>query len=155
MSNASYSLLLKQVDALIESETDYIANTANISSLIYNNMERVNWVGFYFFRDNELVLGPFSGQPACTRIPVGKGVCGSAFERRVTMLVEDVHEFPGHIACDAASESEVVVPFHTPSISGVFDIDSPERARFGGDEKAFFEAVVALLVKRFSQAPAV
>lgn len=150
MLNANYSLLLKQVDALIESEADYIANTANISSLIFNSVERVNWVGFYFFRDNELVLGPFSGQPACTRIPIGKGVCGSAYEQRTAMLVEDVHAFPGHIACDAASESEVVVPFFTSQISGVFDIDSPEQARFGTEEKAFFESVVALLVKRLN-----
>ncbi|RBP48352.1 GAF domain-containing protein [Arenicella xantha] len=148
MSNASYSLLLKQVEALIESESDYIANTANISSLIYHGMERVNWVGFYFLRDDELVLGPFNGQPACTRIPVGKGVCGTAFASNKSMLVKDVHEFPGHIACDAASESEVVVPFKTATVSGVFDIDSPERARFTASEKEFFEAVVALLLKK-------
>ena len=148
MSNVSYSLLLKQVQALIESESDYIANTANISSLIYHSMERVNCVGFYFYKQQELVLGPFSGQPACTRIPVGKGVCGTAFEQRETLLIDDVHEFPGHIACDAASESEVVVPFVTQTVSGVLDVDSPERARFTVDEKAFFEAVVALLVAR-------
>lgn len=144
MSQEDYSLLLKQVEALIESEPDLIANAANISALIYHNLENVNWAGFYFLKDGELVLGPFGGQPACTRIPLGKGVCGTAFSERQTKLVDDVHAFPGHIACDAASESEVVVPFETNTVSGVLDIDSPVLARFGEAEKIFFEQVAAL-----------
>jgi len=140
-----YRLLLKQVHALLKDETDLIANTANISSLLFHNLEDVNWVGFYFLKHRELVLGPFSGQPACTRIPIGKGVCGTAFVEKTTKVVADVHQFPGHIACDAASESEIVVPFRTAEVQGVFDIDSPVIARFGADEQTFFEAVVEAL----------
>lgn len=147
MENSPYSLLYKQAQALTSSESDLIANMANVASLIYHNMDRVNWVGFYCFRQDELVLGPFSGQPACTRIPLGKGVCGTAFAKQRTLLVNDVHEFPGHIACDAASESEVVVPFKAVELSGVFDVDSPDRSRFGAQEQEFFEAI-ALLISR-------
>ena len=150
MSQETYSLLLKQCEALIESEYDYIANAANISSLLYNNLDKVNWVGFYFLREGELVLGPFCGQPACTRIPVGSGVCGTAFAQKQTQLVEDVHAFAGHIACDAASESEVVVPFETEQVSGVFDIDSPVLARFGAMEGRFFEQIVELYCARLN-----
>jgi len=150
MSQEKYTLLLKQCEALIESELDPIANAANIASLLYNNLDKVNWVGFYFLQGGELVLGPFCGQPACTRIPVGSGVCGTAFAQQQTQLVEDVHAFAGHIACDAASESEVVVPFETAQVSGVFDVDSPERARFGTTEGRFFEQVVELYCLRLS-----
>ena len=145
MSSDPYSLLLKQAEALISSETDFIANTANLASLLFNNLDEVNWAGFYFFKNNELVLGPFNGQVACTRIPVGQGVCGTAFEKQETLVVKDVHAFEGHIACDAASESEVVVPFSTSELSGVLDIDSPTKNRFGEAEKLFFEAIVKLL----------
>jgi len=146
MSNEKYSLLLQQADALISGETDVIANAANISSLLYHNVDEVNWVGFYFFKNDELVLGPFNGQPACTRIPVGKGVCGTAYAQKQAMVVDDVHAFAGHIACDAASESEVVVPFYTQGVSGVLDIDSPLKKRFGDAEKLLFEHVVELFV---------
>lgn len=144
MSNDHYSLLLKQAEALMAGEPDFIANAANISSLLYHNVEQVNWVGFYILREDELVLGPFSGQPACTRIPLGKGVCGTAYSEQKTLIVTDVHAFPGHIACDAASESEIVVPFNTHEYRGVFDIDSPVQERFGNDEKELFEAIAKL-----------
>jgi len=144
MNQDNFPLLLKQVEALIENETDVVANAANISSLLYHNFDDVNWVGFYFLKDGELVLGPFSGQPACTRIAVGQGVCGTAFSEKQTQLVNDVHAFPGHIACDAASESELVVPFESQGIAGVLDVDSPSLARFGENEKVFFERVAQL-----------
>lgn len=148
MPHEHYSLLLKQAEALVNSESDFIANTANLASLLFNNLENVNWAGFYLFRDNELVLGPFNGQVACTRIPIGKGVCGTAFETQETLVVEDVHAFAGHIACDAASESEVVVPFSTRDFRGVLDIDSPVVNRFGNAEKALFEGIVELIELR-------
>ncbi len=148
MPQEHYSLLLKQAEALVSSEPDFIANTANLASLLYNNLENVNWAGFYLFRGNELVLGPFNGQVACTRIPVGKGVCGTAFEVQETLVVKDVHAFDGHIACDAASQSELVVPFNTPGFRGVLDIDSPVVNRFGAAEKVLFEGIVELLEQR-------
>lgn len=145
MTNKHYSLLLKQAEALMSGEPDFIANAANISSLLYHNLEQVNWVGFYILRGNELVLGPFSGQPACTRIPIGKGVCGTAFFENKTLIVSDVHAFPGHIACDAASESEIVIPFDSSKgFSGVFDIDSPVLNRFGVEERQLFESIAGL-----------
>lgn len=146
MTNTDYSLLLKQVQSLLESETDPLANAANLSALIYRSVPRLNWSGFYFFKPDQqqLVLGPFHGEVACTRIDVGKGVCGTAFAQQQTIVVADVHQFEGHIACDAASESEVVVPFETKIISGVLDIDSPEKNRFSEAEKDFFESVVSL-----------
>lgn len=140
----NYPLLLQQARALLESESDPIANAANLSSLIFYNVEHLNWAGFYFLRGDELVLGPFNGQVACTRIEIGKGVCGTAFATNTTQLVEDVHAFEGHIACDAASESEVVVPFMTDQLSGVLDIDSPQRARFGKDEQELFEGLAKI-----------
>lgn len=144
MTNKHYALLFKQAEALINGEPDFIANAANISSLLYHNLEEVNWVGFYIFRQDTLVLGPFSGQPACTRIPIGKGVCGTAFCEQKTLIVNDVHAFAGHIACDAASESEIVVPFKSKEIVGVFDIDSPVLNRFGDEEKQLFESIAKL-----------
>lgn len=146
--NANYHLLVKQAEALIEGEPDPIANSANISSLLFNSLDNVNWVGFYFEKGGELVLGPFSGQPACTRIPIGKGVCGTAFDTKETQIVADVHAFPGHIACDAASESEIVVPFYTDKVSGVFDIDSPILNRFGEAERWLFESVTNLFIAK-------
>ena len=141
-----YNLLLKQAEALIASETDIVAVTANLSALLFNGLERINWLGFYFLRDAELVLGPFQGNVACTRIPVGQGVCGAAFNNNETLIVDDVHLFDGHIACDAASESEIVVPFSRGDIAGVLDVDSPHKSRFGDPELVLLEAVVALLV---------
>lgn len=145
MTNKHYTLLLKQAEALMSGEADFIANAANLSSLLYHNLEHVNWVGFYIFRGNELVLGPFNGQPACTRIPLGKGVCGTAFSKQKTLVIDDVHAFAGHIACDAASESEIVVPFNAKEFSGVFDVDSPIKNRFQAQEKIFFESIVDLV----------
>ena len=136
--------LLKELLALLAGEPDPIANAANIASLIYARVPGLNWAGFYFLRGDTLVLGPFQGLPACTRIPVGRGVCGTAFERGETVVVDDVHEFPGHIACDSASLSEIVVPFSVPGgVSGVLDIDSPAPARFGPAERILMEAIAA------------
>lgn len=145
MMDKNYSLLLKQAEALVSGESDLIANMANISSLLFNSVNDVNWVGFYLYKDPELVLGPFNGQPACTRIPVGKGVCGTAYSEQKTHLINDVHAFEGHIACDAASESEVVVPFNQGDFSGVLDVDSPIKGRFGDQEKELFEAIASLI----------
>ena len=142
----NYNLLLKQAESLIASETDIVAVTANLSALLFNGLDRINWLGFYFLRDSELVLGPFQGNVACTRIPVGQGVCGTAFKNNKTLIVDDVHLFRGHIACDAASESEIVVPFSKGEIAGVLDVDSPQKSRFGEQESALLEAVVALLL---------
>ena len=142
----SYPLLLKQLTALLSVETDVQANAANLASFLYHNLEQVNWLGFYYQQGDELVLGPFHGQPACTRLEIGKGVCGTAFVNKSTEVVKDVHAFDGHVACDAASESEIVVPFFTANINGVLDVDSPVLNRFGDVEKDFFEAVVGIFV---------
>jgi len=150
MSTINYDLLLKQVEALISDERNTVANAANIASLLFNSLENVNWVGFYYQSGNELVLGPFNGQPACTRIPVGQGVCGTAFADKSPQLVHDVHKFEGHIACDAASESEVVVPFYSENLSGVLDVDSPLKNRFTELEQQLFESVVECYSRSFS-----
>lgn len=144
MNENNYSLLLKQAESLLSGETDIIANAANLSSLIYHHVDGLNWVGFYFYKETELVLGPFSGQVACTRIPLGQGVCGTAYSTDSTMVVADVHQFEGHIACDVASESEIVVPFKLEDLSGVLDVDSPNKARFGDSEQDFFEKIVQI-----------
>lgn len=126
-----YQRLTKQVIALIESETDLIANLSNISALLNMELEELNWVGFYLMKDDQLVLGPFQGKPACVRIPVGRGVCGTAVATNTVQRVHDVHEFAGHIACDAASNSEIVIPFSIDGeMFGVLDIDSPKVGRF-------------------------
>lgn len=130
-----YSHMSAQLRSLLESESDFIANAANFSSLLYNSLPDVNWVGFYLLKNNELVLGPFQGQPACVRIAIGKGVCGTAAELRQTVVVENVHEFPGHIACDSASNSEIVVPLiKGGQLIGVLDLDSPSLARFDDED---------------------
>lgn len=147
MSKETYSLLLKQLEALLSAETDSQANAANLSSFLYHNLEQVNWLGFYYQQGDQLVLGPFHGQPACTRLEIGKGVCGTAFANKATEVVKDVHAFEGHVACDAASESEIVVPFYTDKINGVLDVDSPVLNRFGNAEKDFFEAVVKIFIE--------
>lgn len=143
---AFYRLLNQQAQALIEQETDLIANMANLSALLFNQMPDLNWAGFYIMRDGELVLGPFQGQVACVRIPVGKGVCGTAVATGQVQLVKDVHEFPGHIACDAASNSEIVLPLrHKGDIIAVLDIDSPSLARFDADDQQGLEQFIAIL----------
>ena len=144
--NMDYISLLKSYKALIEKEDDFIALLSNTSAFIYNTVSDLNWAGFYLVKDNELVLGPFQGEPACTRIKYGDGVCGTALKERETMVVENVHEFQGHIACDSASNSEIVVPvFKDGKVIGVLDIDSPLFSRFKDDEKQFFEELVWVL----------
>lgn len=141
-----YGLLLKSYTGLIEKESDFIATLANTSAFIFNFVEKLNWAGFYLSSGEELVLGPFQGKPACTRIKYGNGVCGTAVSKAVTMVVENVHEFEGHIACDGASNSEIVVPLYkNGKIIGVLDVDSPEFSRFGNEEKEFFEKIVKIL----------
>ena len=140
-----YRELAGQLEALLAGESDPIANAANTSALLFQMMPDLNWAGFYMMRSGELVLGPFQGKPACVRIPVGRGVCGAAVAQQKTMLVEDVHAFPGHIACDAASRSELVVPLHgRDGVIGVIDLDSPSPARFDADDQAGIERIAAI-----------
>lgn len=137
-----YAQLLAQTQALLHGERDRIANAANLSALIYHALPDLNWAGFYFFDGNELVVGPFQGLPACVRIPLNKGVCGAAASTRQTQRVEDVNAFPGHIACDSASRSELVVPLYQgDTLLGVLDLDSPIPARFDADDQAGLEAI--------------
>ncbi|WP_338362715.1 GAF domain-containing protein [uncultured Pseudoalteromonas sp.] len=142
-----YQSLVKQTESLIAGESNVIANMANVSALLFTSLEDVNWAGFYFMDSpSELVLGPFQGNPACIRIPVGKGVCGTAAATLQTQLIEDVHAFEGHIACDAASNSEIVVPImKNDKIVAVLDIDSPTVGRFDTDDQAGLEALVKCL----------
>lgn len=144
-----YRELAQQLDGLLSDERDAIANAANTAALIFTSLPDLNWAGFYFLRSpSELVLGPFQGNPACVRIAVGRGVCGAAVEQRRSMLVEDVHAFPGHIACDAASRSELVVPLiRDGRILGVIDLDSPLPARFDFEDQRGVEAIAAIYVK--------
>lgn len=138
--------ILSQLGSLIEGERSSAANMANASALLNFFMNDINWVGFYLFDGRELVLGPFQGLPACIRIPMGKGVCGTSAERRETLRVEDVHAFPGHIACDAASNSEIVVPIvKEGQLLGVLDIDSPLKGRFDEQDQVFLERFVQIL----------
>ena len=133
---ALYRSLERELSALLADEHDLVANAANCASLLYHTLPDVNWVGFYFLRDDELVVGPFQGKPACVRIALGKGVCGTAAVERKTQVVADVERFPGHIACDPASRSEIVVPLvRRGELLGVLDIDSPKRARFDADDE--------------------
>ena len=142
------STLLKQVEALIEGETDLVANMANIAAVLYSNLDDVNWAGFYRVIDQQLVLGPFQGQPACIRIPIGTGVCGTAVSEDKIQLVDDVHQFDGHIACDVNSRSELVIPIrYQKRVIGVLDIDSPELARFNHNDVVEIRKVVSLLEK--------
>ena len=139
----NYELVTKQLNALLTGEKDLIANLANASALLYQFLSDVNWVGFYLLKNEELVLAPFQGLPACVRIPIGKGVCGTAVEKETTLLVEDVHAFPGHIACDAASRSEIVIPIrYEGKIIGVLDIDSPTVNRFSQEDQAHLEQFI-------------
>jgi GAF domain-containing protein len=144
-----YRELHAAIDAVTAGEADGIANMANVSALLWQYLPDLNWAGFYRMVDGELVLGPFQGKAACIRIPVGKGVCGTAVSERVTQLVADVHAFPGHIACDADSRSELVVPIISDGqVLGVIDLDSPRPARFDADDAAGVEAIAALLAAR-------
>jgi len=144
-----YAQLVDQARGLLAGERDRVANAANFSALVYEALPDLNWAGFYFYDGRELVVGPFQGKPACVRIAIGKGVCGTAALRRETQLVRDVHEFPGHIACDAASRSEIVVPLVDVSgeLIGVWDVDSPRLARFDEDDRAGMEALAAVFVE--------
>lgn len=144
---ALYAELAKQARALLDGEHDRIANAANLSALAYQALPDLNWVGFYLFDGTELVLGPFQGKPACVRIPLNRGVCGAAASQRQTQLVPDVHAFPGHIACDAASRSEIVVPLvHQGELIGVWDVDSPVPDRFDEDDRQGMEALCAIFL---------
>jgi len=137
-----YAQLLEQARGLLHGEHDRIANAANLSALVYHSLPDLNWVGFYFYDSTELVVGPFQGLPACVRIPLHKGVCGAAASTRQTQRVEDVHAFPGHIACDAASRSELVVPLvRNGELLGVFDLDSPLPGRFDAQDQQGLEAI--------------
>ncbi|MBQ2960955.1 MAG: GAF domain-containing protein [Oscillospiraceae bacterium] len=143
---SDYTTLNKELRALISGVPHKIANLANAASLLYNSLEDLNWAGFYLIEDGILVLGPFMGKPACIEIPVGKGVCGTAVAEKATQLVYNVHEFPGHIACDSASNSEIVVPLRkNGEIIGVLDIDSPSIGRFNEADKAGLEEFAGIL----------
>ena len=140
-----YSDLALAARGLFKDERDAIANAANLSSLIFNGLDDLNWAGFYFLRDGMLVLGPFQGNPACVRIEMGKGVCGTAAAKRETLIVEDVEKFPGHIACDVASRSEIVVPLvKNGTMIGVLDIDAPIQARFSAEDRTGMETLAKL-----------
>jgi len=144
-----YRALAAALDSLLEGEPDPIANLANASALLAQSLPRVNWCGFYLLRGEELVVGPFQGKTACVRIPLGKGVCGTAAARRETVVVPDVNLFPGHIACDAASRSEIVVPIVQDGIlRGVLDVDAPDTDRFDAEDRAGLEEFVRKLIPR-------
>ncbi|WP_226673691.1 GAF domain-containing protein [Rossellomorea aquimaris] len=145
-----FGLVTKQLKALLEGEPNQIANLSNASALLNQFMDRINWVGFYLFEEdsNQLVLGPFQGLPACVRIPLGRGVCGTAASDQKTLRIEDVHQFPGHIACDAASQSEIVIPLvKDGKLIGVLDIDSPEKARFDEEDQKYLEIFTEELLR--------
>lgn len=147
-----YELLIKQIDAIMEDIPYRISNLANAAALIFHALPDLNWAGFYLMQDGKLVLGPFQGREACIMIPVGRGVCGTAVERKETILVKDVHEFPGHIACDSASESEIVIPLIVNDlVIGVLDIDSPVKARFDEDDQTGLEKISELIEKMFER----
>jgi L-methionine (R)-S-oxide reductase len=150
-----YNDLAAELAGLIAGEPDPIANLANMAALIFERLPDLNWAGFYLMKGGELVLGPFQGKPACLRIGIGKGVCGSAVARRQSILVEDVHEFPGHIACDAASRSELVVPLIAADrVVGVLDLDSPSVGRFSDGDRQGCEALVAVMMAHLAHHPA-
>lgn len=144
-----YRLLVKQLDALTQDEREPLPNTANMSALLYHTLEDINWAGFYWLKGDELVLGAFQGKPACIRINIARGVCGAAVRTRECQLVPDVHQFAGHIACDSASLSEVVIPLELGDrVLGVLDIDSPSLARFTEDDVEGLRALCSLLTER-------
>jgi len=142
------------IKSLFEDETNFVANASNFTSYVYHQIANLNWVGFYFFDGKELVLGPFQGKPACIRISLGKGVCGSAARSKKTIIVDDVHEFPGHIACDSASNSEIVIPIIIDEkLLGVLDIDSPALNRFSEDDKKLLEEYLQILIDSSDMLP--
>lgn len=146
---ADYKLLEKQLDALIENESDLLANSANLVGLLYAGIPGINWLGIYILRGDELVLGPFQGSPACVRIPMGQGVCGTAAKEARTIRVDDVHAFDGHIACDPASKSEIVVPLQNgEKVFAVLDVDSPTAARFVEEDQVGLEKLCRRFVER-------
>lgn len=146
--SAHYGALAAQAQALFAGERDTIANAANLAALLWHGLPDLNWAGFYFFDGRELVLGPFQGKPACVRIALGRGVCGTAARERRTLIVANVEAFPGHIACDAASRSEIVVPLsHDDRLIGVLDLDSPCRARFDDEDRAGLEHLAKLWIE--------
>ncbi|MEB6298390.1 GAF domain-containing protein [Staphylococcus xylosus] len=146
VKETNYNLLAKQVSSLIEDESNLIAILSNVSALLNDSLDQVNWVGFYLIENNELILGPFQGHPACVHIAIGSGVCGTAVAQDETQLVADVHAFPGHIACDANSKSEIVVPIHqNEQIIGVLDIDAPITNRFSEADKIALENIVKII----------
>ena len=153
MKNATnYALLAEQLQALVKNVPYETANFANASALIWQGLADINWAGFYLMQDGALVLGPFQGKPACIRIPVGRGVCGTAVAEDKTQLVPDVHAFPGHIACDCASNSEIVIPIHNDgTVYGVLDIDSPLLGRFTEADQAGLETLVQILEQMLQQ----
>ncbi|WP_210126457.1 MULTISPECIES: GAF domain-containing protein [unclassified Staphylococcus] len=151
VSETNYHLLQKQVSSLIEDESNMIAILSNISALLNDSLDQINWVGFYLVEDNELILGPFQGHPACVHIAIGKGVCGTAVAKDESQLVGDVNAFPGHIACDANSKSEIVIPIHKDSnVIGVLDIDAPITNRFNNEDKQGLENIVAIIENQLS-----
>jgi len=151
---AVYAELASQIDGLLAGENDAVANLANAAAAIYHALPTLNWAGFYLARGEELVLGPFQGKPACVRIPVGQGVCGTAARSRRSILVPDVHEFPGHIACDAASRSELVVPLmRGNTLLGVLDLDSPLLGRFDTVDQTGCERLARVVTRHLSRPP--
>lgn len=149
----AYEELVEQAEHLMAGESDRIANAANLSALLYHSLRDLNWAGFYFWDGRELVVGPFQGKPACVRIALGKGVCGTAAATRQTQVVDDVHAFPGHIACDSASNSEIVVPLYDGDrLIGVLDIDSPVFKRFAEVDRNGLERIAALYVEAWKRA---
>ncbi|WP_278959457.1 GAF domain-containing protein [Aquipseudomonas alcaligenes] len=143
-----YELLVAQLEALLADERDFVANAAQFSAFLFHELGDLNWAGFYLNKGEQLVLGPFQGKVACVRIPFGRGVCGAAASSRQTQRVEDVHAFPGHIACDSASNSELVVPLVKDGrLIGVLDLDSPSTARFSPDDQAGVERLVAIFLR--------
>ena len=144
-----YETLLAQVKSILDMETDAVANMANISAVLFNYLENLNWAGFYVLKNGQLVLGPFQGKPACVRIALGRGVCGTCAKTGQTQVVKNVHEFAGHIACDSASNSEIVIPvFKGKELWGVLDIDSPVLARFDETDKLYLEKIVKLFEQK-------
>lgn len=148
MKNERYEFLLKYLESSFEGERNFIANIANASAVINENLENLNWAGFYLYDGKDLVLGPFQGKPACVRIKLGKGVCGTAAANNETLIVDDVHGFPGHIACDAASNSEIVVPIYVGErLIGVLDLDSFEYGNFDETDKKYLEKAVKIIIE--------
>ncbi|ARB77562.1 MULTISPECIES: GAF domain-containing protein [Staphylococcus] len=150
-TSTNYNLLSKQLQSLIEDETNLIAILSNTSALLNDNLDQINWVGFYLIDNQELILGPFQGHPACVHIAIGKGVCGTAVAQNQTQRIADVHQFPGHIACDAQSKSEIVIPLHQNNeIIGVLDIDSPINSRFKEEDQRQLENLVSIIEQQLS-----